>query len=113
MGKKETRKSCQKVRADFLPRRPAAGRSLSCPLFGGAATAPPPAYIAAYCSRAAPPSDDAAKHALPSAAPSPQAPYDGPIDAALPRSGGMANVANCSSTENTPCSTIFREMNQK
>jgi hypothetical protein len=41
------------------PRRPAAVRSASCPLFGGAATAPPPASIAAYCSRAAPSSEDA------------------------------------------------------
>ena len=30
------------------------------PFYGGAATAPPPASIAAYCSRAAPSSDDAA-----------------------------------------------------
>jgi hypothetical protein len=59
--KKETKKNrAQKVRTDFLPRRPAAGRSLSGPFFEGASTAPPPASIAAYCSRAAPSSDDAA-----------------------------------------------------
>ena len=65
-GKKEEKKEkkkenrAQKVRTDFLPRRPAAGRSLSCPFLGCAAIAPPPASIAAYCSRAAPSSDDAA-----------------------------------------------------
>ena len=63
----------QKVRTDFPPQRPAAGRSLSCPFWGGAATAPPPASIAAYCSRAAPPS----------------VADDGPSDAATPRSGGF------------------------
>jgi hypothetical protein len=45
--KKENR--AQKVRTDYLPL-----------FWGGAATAPPPASIAAYCSRAEPSSDDAA-----------------------------------------------------
>ena len=69
--KKENR--ARNARTDFLPRRPAAGRSLSCPFFGGASTAPPPASIAAYCSRAAPPS----------------VADDGPSDAVTPRSGGF------------------------